>query len=86
MAKIWTGGSVVAVYDARGRLVKAYALTDLFARSEIDAAPHTVSSIAWHLGPVYVNRDQRTLYMMISSRSSNGGLKWVPYKEAVPER
>jgi hypothetical protein len=60
-------GSVVALYDARGKLVKAYALTDLFAKAEIDAVPHSVSSIAWHQGPAYINRDQRTLYMMISS-------------------
>jgi hypothetical protein len=60
-------GKVLAVYDAAGRLVKAYALTDLFAKDEIDGAQHSVSSIAWHEGPVYLNRDQRTLYMMIRS-------------------
>jgi hypothetical protein len=60
-------GKVLAVYDAAGRLVQAYALTDLFAKDEIDGAQHSVSSIAWHEGPVYLNRDQRTLYMMIRS-------------------
>ena len=25
------------------------------------------SSIHWHNGPVYINQDQRTLYMMIAS-------------------
>ena len=60
-------GKVLAVYDPLGRLVRAYALTDLFAKDEIDRYPHSVSSRAWHQGPVYLNRDQRTLYMMISS-------------------
>ena len=60
-------GKVVAVYDATGRLVKAYALADLFAADEIDAAQHSVSSIAWHQGPVYINQDQRTLYLMVAS-------------------
>jgi hypothetical protein len=60
-------GSVLAVYDAGGRLVKAYALNDLFLKSEIDAYPHSVSSRMWHSGPVYLNHDQRTLYLMISS-------------------
>ena len=60
-------GSVLAVYDPAGRLVKAYALTDLFSKDEIDAYPHSVSSRHWHNGPVYLNKDQRTLYMMIAS-------------------
>lgn len=60
-------GSVLALYDAAGKPVKSYALTDLFAKSEIDTYPHSVSSIAWHSGPVYINQDQRTLYLMIAS-------------------
>jgi len=60
-------GKVVAVYDATGRLEKAYALADLFAADEIDAAQHSVSSIIWHQGPVYINQDQRTLYLMVAS-------------------
>ena len=60
-------GKVLAVYGADGRLVKAYELTDLFLKEEIDAYPHSVSSIHWHEGPVYLNKDQRTLYMMIRS-------------------
>jgi hypothetical protein len=60
-------GSVLAVYDAAGKRVKAYALADIFSRAEIDAAPHSVSSIAWHSGPVYITQDQRTLYLMVAS-------------------
>jgi hypothetical protein len=60
-------GIVLAVYDAAGKPVKAYTLADLFTRAEIDASPHSVSSIAWHSGPVYINQDQRTFYMMVAS-------------------
>jgi hypothetical protein len=60
-------GKVLALYDAGGKPVKAYALTDLFLKSEIDTYPHSVSSIAWHNGPVYINQDQRTLYLMVAS-------------------
>ena len=60
-------GNVLALYDAQGKPVKAYVLTDLFLKSEIDTYPHSVSSIAWHNGPVYINQDQRTLYLMIES-------------------
>ena len=26
-----------------------------------------ITALAWHLGPVYINKDQRTLYMMVAS-------------------
>lgn len=59
-------GSVVALYDGQGKLVKAYALADLFSKAEMDAFPHSVSSIHWHDRPTYINPDQRTLYLMIA--------------------
>lgn len=60
-------GKVLALYDAAGRPVAFYELKDLFSKEEIDGAIHSVSSIHWHEGPVYLNRDQRTLYIMIKS-------------------
>ena len=60
-------GSVLALYDPAGKLVKAYALEDLFAKPEIDGYRRSVSSRHWHDGPVYINQDQRTLYMMVAS-------------------
>jgi hypothetical protein len=60
-------GTVLALYDAAGKVVKAYALEDLFAKSEIDGTRRSVSSRHWHDGPIYINQDQRTLYMMIAS-------------------
>jgi hypothetical protein len=60
-------GVVVAVYNVQGDLLKAYRLADLFSPTEIKAFPLSVSSRHWHQGPVYINRDQRTLYMMVES-------------------
>ena len=60
-------GTVVVIYAADGALVKSYTLADLFSAEEIEAFSHSVSSIHWHDGPVYINTDQKTLYMMIRS-------------------
>jgi len=60
-------GSVVAIYNAQGKLVKAYTLDDLFSAAEIAGFSHSVSSRHWHAGPVYINQGQRTLYMMVES-------------------
>ena len=59
-------GEVLATYGPDGELVQSYALEDLFPKYERGAFPHSVSSIHWHKGPVYLNKDQRTLYMMIT--------------------
>jgi hypothetical protein len=58
-------GTAVAVYAADGTLVKAYKLADIFTAEEIEAFPHSVSSIHWHKGPAYLNKDEKTFYLMI---------------------
>ncbi|MDZ4866121.1 MAG: hypothetical protein SGI91_02260 [Alphaproteobacteria bacterium] len=60
-------GAVVAIYCPDGKVTKAYSLADLFSAEEIEAFGHSVSSIQWHDGPVYINADQRTLYLMVRS-------------------
>jgi hypothetical protein len=60
-------GRVVTILDPGGRTVAAYSLEDLFAPAEIGMFSRSVSSRHWHNGPVYINKDQRTLYMMIES-------------------
>ena len=40
-------GQVVAIYASDGKLVKAYALADLFPPAAVKAMPHSVSSIHW---------------------------------------
>jgi hypothetical protein len=60
-------GEAVAIYDAAGKPVKSYQLKDLFLPLEIALFTHSVSSIHWHEGPVYINQDQKTLYLMVKS-------------------
>ncbi len=56
-------GKVVAIYDAQGRLVKAYELAELFSPAVVKAMPRSVSSIHWRGQAAYVRDDQRTLYV-----------------------
>jgi hypothetical protein len=58
-------GAAVALYAPDGALVKAYALADIFTAEEIKAFPHSISSIIWHKGPAYINKDEKTFYLMI---------------------
>ena len=60
-------GTAVAIYASDGSVAKAYVLADLFTAEEIEAFSHSVSSINWHDGPIYINQDQKTLYLMIKS-------------------
>jgi hypothetical protein len=56
-------GVILALYRNDGRMVKAYRLGDLFAKSELDSFSHSVSSIWWHKGPTYIDEDQKVFYM-----------------------
>jgi hypothetical protein len=40
-------GKVVAFYTAEGKPIRAYELSDLFTKSEIEGFDHSVSSIQW---------------------------------------
>ena len=55
-------GAVVAVYAADGKTVKSYTLADIFTADEIEAFPHSVSSIHWHTQAAYINTDEKTFY------------------------
>lgn len=56
-------GVVLALYHSDGKIVKAYRLSELFLKSEVDSFTHSVSSIWWHKGPTYIDEDQRIFYM-----------------------
>jgi len=58
-------GTAVAVYTSDGKVTKAYTLADIFTAEEIEGFPHSVSSIHWHKGPAYINKDEKTFYLMI---------------------
>ena len=40
-------GKVVAIYTPEGKPIRAYELSDLFSKSEIEGFDHSVSSIQW---------------------------------------
>lgn len=55
------GKSAVAVYDARGSLVRSLALTDMLPTYFVAALPHTVSSIRWRGDPRFSTGEQAVL-------------------------
>ena len=56
---------MVTIYDAGGKLIRAYELTDLFQEAEIQGFLHSTSSIRWRTGPLYVRQDQKTLLVTV---------------------
>lgn len=58
-------GTAIAIYAPDGKLVKSHALADIFTADEIEAFPHSASSIHWHKGPAYINKGEKTFYLMI---------------------
>ena len=59
-------GKVVAIYDARGKPIRAYELRELFDAEAIKRFPHSVSSIQWRMGPAYIRQDQSTALVTIA--------------------
>jgi hypothetical protein len=60
-------GKVVSIYDSRGQALRSYELRDLFHLEEIKSFSHSVSSIHWRNGPVYIRQDQKTLLITVRS-------------------
>lgn len=58
-------GKIVAFYSPAGKLIRAYALEDLFSAAEIEELRRSVSSIWWRKPAAYVREDQQTLYVMV---------------------
>lgn len=56
-------GAILALYHSDGKLTKAYRLSDLFTKNEIDSFPLSISSIWWHKGPTYIDEGQKIFYM-----------------------
>ena len=46
-------GKVVAIYAPDGTLVRAWELTDLYAKDKVEAIPRSVSSRYWRCAPVH---------------------------------
>jgi hypothetical protein len=60
-------GKVVSLFEASGRPIRSYELKDLFSDEEIKSFPHSVSSIQWRSGPMYIREDQTTLLLTVRS-------------------
>jgi hypothetical protein len=58
-------GKVVAIYGADGKLLRAYELVELFDPTDIQGFVHSVSSIYWRNGPLYIRQDQKTLLVTV---------------------
>lgn len=67
-------GAVLVLYHWDGKIVRAYHLSDLFSRKEINSFPMSISSIWWHKGPMYINQDQQDFYMGYREAPDYGGL------------
>jgi hypothetical protein len=48
-------------------LIRTYELSDLFEIGEIKSFPHSVSSIHWRNGPIYIRQDQKTFLITVKS-------------------
>ena len=59
-------GKVVALYDARGKPIRAYELRELFDAEQIKRFPHSVSSIHWRKGPAYIRQDQTSALVTVA--------------------
>jgi hypothetical protein len=60
-------GNVLAIYDASGKPLRHFELKDLFLPDEIQRFPHSVSSIHWRNGAMYLREDQTTLLVTVRS-------------------
>lgn len=59
------GPNAVVVYDARGKLVRALALSDIVPADYIDALPHSVSSIQWRRDPRFSADGQKVIIPVV---------------------
>lgn len=80
-------GKVIALYEASGKLLRAYELRDLFTPEEIQRFPHSVSSIHWRKGPLYIRPDRKTALITVAEGADllfgmeTGRFKYCEYRE-----
>jgi hypothetical protein len=80
-------GKAVAIYDARGALIRAYELRELFEAKELDRFKHSTSSIWWREGARYVRQDQATLLVTVKEGADflfgleTGNAEYCEYRE-----
>jgi hypothetical protein len=59
-------GKVVAFYSPEGKLIRAYELSDLFTKTEIDGFQHSVSSIWWRKSANYVREGEDSFNVTVN--------------------
>lgn len=64
-------GKIVVSYSSQGRVIKAYELSDLFSRQEIEAFTHSASSIWWRTETAYVRSGERSVYVSLDGKGSD---------------
>ena len=69
-------GEVLVAYRSGCERVLAVELAELFSREEIDAMPHSESSIQWRLPAVYVRADQRSVQLTLDAHGT--GIAFEP--------
>jgi hypothetical protein len=73
----------------RGKLIRSYELRDLFQPEEIERFPHSVSSIHWRNGPVYIRPDQKTVLITVRDGADflfgmeTGQFKYCEYQDKI---
>jgi hypothetical protein len=84
-------GTIVALYSPTGKLIRGYALADLFSAVEIEDLPRSVSSIWWRKELVYVRPDQQSLYLMVDDagrefvfETETGAYQYCEPRDGVP--
>jgi hypothetical protein len=64
-------GKVVAFYTAEGKPIRAYELSDLFTRNEIEGFDHSVSSIQWReFSGLYIRPGGDTINVTINDKGA----------------
>ncbi len=59
-------GKIVAFYSPEGKPIRAYELSDLFTKTEIDGFQHSVSSIWWRKSANYVREGEDSFNVTVN--------------------
>lgn len=65
------GDDVVAIYDARGRVVRSLGLADLLPEAYVEALPRSVSSIWWRRNPRFSNDGTKLIVGIVIPSSTH---------------
>lgn len=58
-------GTVIAIYDPKGRLLRQWTMEELFEPEEMSRLPRSVSSTWWHAGPARFGSGNQTNVLIV---------------------